>query len=134
MKQGQMGNVPMAKKKILLVDDEAGFTRAVRLNLEAEGNYEVMVVNEGAQVLEAARLFQPNLIFLDLVMPDIEGSEVARHIRNDGELKNTPIVFLTATVTSAEVKAHEGIIGGEIFIAKPVTVQEVIKCIEEHAK
>jgi len=129
-----MGDIPMAKKKILLVDDEVSFARAVRLNLEAEFDYEVTVVNQGAQALETARRFRPDLIFLDLVMPDIEGSEVARYIRSDSQLKNTPIVFLTATVTREETGSRGGVIGGETFLAKPVTVEELVKCIEEHAK
>jgi CheY-like chemotaxis protein len=127
-----MGDITMAKKKILLVDDEVSLTRMMRLNLEAEGNYEVMVVNEGAKALEAAQLFQPDLIFLDLVMPGVGGSEVARYIQNDGKLKDTPIIFLTATVTREETGIHGD--GGEVFLAKPATVKEIIKCIEEHVK
>ncbi len=134
MRQGQTGDVAMSKKKILLVDDEASFTRAVRRNLEAEGGYEVMVVNEGAQAVEAVRSFQPDLIFLDLVMPGIEGSDVARHIRNDKNLKGIPIVFLTATVTRQEANSRGGVIGGEAFLAKPVTVKEIIQCIDRYAK
>ena len=123
----------MASKKILLVDDEISFTRAVKMNLEADGGYEVRIVNEGGTALEAARAFMPDLIFLDLVMPDIEGSEVARHMRADKQLKGIPIVFLTATITREEVGSRGGVVGGETFLPKPVTVEELIRCIEQKA-
>lgn len=123
----------MANKKILLVDDEISFTRAVKMNLEADGDYEVKIVNEGTMALEVARAFMPNLIFLDLVMSDIEGSELARHLRADQQLKRIPIVFLTATITREEVSSHGGVVGGETFLPKPVTVEELIRCIEQKA-
>ncbi len=116
----------MGKKRILLIDDEPSFTRMLKLNLEETGAYEVRVENRGTQGLAAARQFKPDLILLDIVMPDLSGGEVAFEIKNDRTTKDTPIVFLTA----AAKKEDEGIIGGCNIIAKPVTVEEVIDCIE----
>ncbi len=118
----------MGKKRILLIDDELSFTRMLKLNLEEIGAYEVRAENKGSQGLAAARQFKPDLIFLDIVMPDMNGGEVAFEIQNDGNTKNTPIVFLTA----AAKKEDEGMIAGRDFIAKPVTVEEVIDCIEKN--
>lgn len=61
-------------------------------------------------------------------MPDADGGEVAAQIKADRNLKDTPIVFLTAVVS----KKEEGLIGGRPFLAKPVGVKEVIDCIEKH--
>ena len=124
----------MAKKKILIVDDEVGFTRVVKLNLDATGKYDVMVENKGAEALDAVQSFKPDLIFLDIIMPDVEGSEVARQIKADPKLKDIPIVFLTATVTRQEVGAGRGLIGGLAFLAKPVHVQDLVNCIEQYTR
>ena len=117
----------MRKKRILLIDDEPSFTRMLKLNLEESGAYEVREENRGRFGLEAARQFKPDLILLDIVMPDMSGGEVACEIEADRTTKDTPIVFLTA---AAKKKEDEGIIAGRTIIAKPVTVEEVIDCIE----
>ena len=121
----------MAQKKILIIDDEVGFTDLVRLNLEETGNYEVRVENKGSQALNAAKAFKPDLIFLDIIMPDMQGSDVARQIKDDEALKNTPIVFITAIVSAEETASHGGVIGGNPFLSKPVSAEELIEYIEK---
>jgi class 3 adenylate cyclase len=116
------------KKRILLIDDEQSFIRMLKLNLEETGAYEVRAENRGTRALAAARQFNPDLILLDVIMPDMGGGDVAFQIEADPNVKDTPIVFLTAVVK----KGEQGIIAGHDFIAKPVTVEEVIDCIEEH--
>ena len=64
------------KKKVLVVDDNEVITKFVKSSLEALDSYQVMVVNSGSQGIEAARSFNPDIIFLDIVMPDMEGSQV----------------------------------------------------------
>ena len=117
----------MKKKRVLLIDDEPSFTHMLKLNLEETGAYEVREENRGRFGLAAAREFKPDLILLDVVMPDMSGGEVAYQIEADRDVKNTPIVFLTA----AAKKAEEGLIAGLTIIAKPVTVKEVIYYIEK---
>jgi len=120
------------KKKILIVDDEELFTKLVKLNLEKTGDYEVRVENKGLQGLAAAREFQPDLILLDILMPDMEGSEVASRLQDDAQTKDIPVVFLTAVVRKEEVESGCGVIGGRPFIAKPVSVNELVDCIERN--
>ncbi len=122
----------MHKKRILIIDDEENFTKLMKLNLEQTKQYEVRVENKGAKGLETAQLFNPDLILLDIIMPDLEGSEVASQIKNDEKTKDIPIVFLTAAVKKEEVNSSGGIIGGNPFIAKPVSTQELIDCIEKY--
>lgn len=124
----------MGKTKILVVDDEERLTKMVKLNLEQTGNYEVMVENISTNALDTVRNFKPDLIILDIMMPDISGDMIAQQIMDDEELKNIKIIFLTAIVTKDEVKIKGGEIAGRTFIAKPVKIDELISCIEEKLK
>lgn len=123
----------MEKKKILFVDDEAKFVRAVKLNLEETGEYEVRIETEGKKALPAALEFKPDLIFLDIVMPDVDGGEAAQRIKADETLKGIPIVFLTALARQEEEKIRDGSIGGHL-LAKPVTTERLIECIKKYTK
>ena len=71
----------MEKKKILLVDDNPDVTRTINLILEATGRYVIREENRGQRALETAREFKPDLVFLDFMMPDIDGNEVAAQLR-----------------------------------------------------
>lgn len=122
----------MEKQRILLIDDESTFTRMARLNLEKTGAYEVREENRGRRGAAAAREFKPQLIFLDVIMPDMDGGEVADHIQQDANLKGIPIVFLTATVSKREVGETGTKRGGLFFLAKPVTTDQLVRCIEQH--
>ncbi|MBN1585854.1 MAG: response regulator [Candidatus Omnitrophica bacterium] len=120
----------MSKKRILIIDDEAGFTKLVKLNLEDQGVYEVRTENMGSQGLAAARAFRPDLILLDVVMPDADGAQLASEFKEDLDLKDIPIIFLTAVVSREEVSEQQGLIGGQIFIAKPASPEELISMIQ----
>ena len=120
----------MVKKKILVVDDEASITRLLKLNLEKNGAFLVRAENEGTKVLAAAKEFKPDLILLDVMMPDIDGGDVAAIIQADPVLRNVPVVFLTAAVKQEELEAKGGMIGGFPYIAKPLDVKGVTAVIE----
>jgi CheY-like chemotaxis protein len=124
----------MAKKRILLVDDEKSLTSLLKLNLEETGNYEVRVENWAEDALQAAREFKPDLVLLDIIMPRLPGGNVAAQIDADPELKGTPIVFLTAAVRRHQVEENEGIICDHPCLAKPASLEEVIVMIEKHAR
>ena len=120
----------MAKKKILMVDDEVGLTRMVKLNLEASGLFEVKIQNNPLEAVDTAKAFHPDLILLDVVMPEIDGSEVALRIRAEEDIKHIPIVFMTAAITIEELGASSGILGGETFLAKPVDAKSLIQYVQ----
>jgi len=124
----------MGKTKILVVDDEERFTKMVKLNLEQTGDYEIRTENLATNALNAAREFKPDLIILDIMMPDISGDVIAQQLLDDEELNDIKIVFLTALVTKGEIKAKGSEIAGRTFIAKPVKIDELITCIEEQLK
>lgn len=116
-------------KRILIVDDEAGFTRLLKLTLEGTKRYIVKEENDGSQAIFAARSFHPDLVLLDIVMPKMDGGDVARQISGDPTLKETKIIFLTAIVSQKEAGA--GGIGGFPFMAKPVSLAALTDMIEK---
>jgi two-component system, OmpR family, response regulator len=124
----------MEKKRILIIDDEPGFTRMVKLNLEKTGLFEVREENKATYAIAAAREFKPDLILLDVIMPSMDGGDVAAHIKNDRHLRDVPVVFLTATVSHREAGDVGLNSGGELFLAKPVSVETLIKCINDNTR
>lgn len=120
------------KKRILVVDDQVDITRLLKLNLEQTNDYEVRTENDARLALTAAEAFHPDLILLDVVMPGMDGGELASRLEASPELKGVPIVFLTAAVKKDEVSARGGRIGGLPFLAKPVNTAEVVKCLKKY--
>ena len=121
-----------AKKRILVVDDEPGMTRMLRRNLESTGRYEVRTENSGDAALAAARDFHPDFILLDVMMPGVDGGEVAARLKEDKALANIPVVFLTAIVKQDETTPTGSNIGGCEYLAKPVKTEDLVACIERH--
>lgn len=119
----------MVKKKILIVDDEEGITRMIKLALEQTGHYEVTEVNKPLRALMIAWECLPDLIILDVMMPEINGGELAKLMKADRRLKETPIIFLTATLTREETE--EAWLENVIYIRKPATLPELINGIEQ---
>ena len=124
----------MKKKKVLIIDDEAAFTNIVKLTLEDKGIYEVGVENDPRLAITTARKFWPDIIILDVVMPELDGGEVHTQLMSDPILKRIPIIFLTAIVRQKEIDEHQGMIGGSFYIAKPVSADGLISAIEEHIR
>jgi two-component system, OmpR family, response regulator len=120
----------MNKRRLLVVDDEAAITRLLKLNLEQTGLYDVRELNSSLGVVPAARMFRPDLILMDVMMPDMEGGEVAALLQQDPELRRIPVVFLTAAVRKEELGGPAGKIGGRYYIAKPLNVQQVLAVLE----
>ena len=120
------------KKRILVVDDQAQNTRLVKLYLERTNDYVVREENVAKAALPAAEEFQPHLILLDVMMPGMDGGELAACFQANPKLKAVPIVFLTAAVTKGEVEAGGGQRGGCTFLAKPVVLSELAACLQQH--
>lgn len=107
--------------KILLVEDEARLARTVRLYLEQAG-YEVAAVEDGALAMPAFRRERPNLVILDLMLPNVDGWEICRQIR---QASATPIIMLTARTEEADrIVGLE--LGADDYITKPFSPREVV--------
>ena len=125
------GSVDKGKRRILIVDDDANSTHLVKILLERSGPYLVLEENDAANAYQTAHDFKPDVILLDIVMPKIDGGELATQIEADRELHDTPIIFLTALVTHGE--AENGLqIQGRPLVAKPISIPVLIDAIEKH--
>jgi len=122
------------KKRIILVDDEAAVTRAMKRNLEATGMFEVMEINNPILVMENARQFKPDLVLLDVVMPEMDGGDVAAALAEDPNLASVPIIFLTGIVSKNEVGQSGTMRGKHTFLAKPIKFVELLYCIDEQLR
>jgi len=120
------------KKRILVIDDEPSITRLLKLNLEQTNEYIVRAENQAADALAAAEEFHPDLILLDVMMPGVDGGQLASMFQADPKWKSVPIIFLTAAATRQEVRSRGGRIGGLPFLAKPVDLSEVLVCLRHH--
>jgi CheY-like chemotaxis protein len=121
----------MNKKKILVVDDESGFTRLMKIALS---KYEIREVNDPLNAVAVAREFQPDLILLDVIMPGLDGGDLAAKFQEDLQLKDTPIVFLTAIVSASDPTGPAQQIGGFPFLPKPVSADALQRCIEKNLR
>ena len=119
----------MAKRRILLIDDEEGLARTMRYAIEERGGYEVRTEQSALAGLRAAKAFHPDLILLDVIMPEMDGGALAAQLKADVLTRDIPIVFLTAVTSKEEVGAFGGMISGHGFLAKPVDTDEVPACI-----
>src|SRR5450759_1020307 len=122
------------KKRILVVDDMPDMTLLIERILEQTGRYEVRTENLARRAIEAAREFLPDLILLDVIMPGMLGSEIAAQLQADPELRATKFIFLTAMVTKEEALRSSGQIGGQAFIAKPISADDLCRVVEEHLR
>jgi CheY-like chemotaxis protein len=119
------------ERRVLIVDDDQDSTYLVKILLEKIGHYRVLEENDAAKAHQTARNFRPDLILLDVMMPQRDGGDVAAQIEADPKLQRTPIIFLTALVTKAEAKAGFHIQGHPV-LAKPVNILELINGLEEN--
>ena len=114
----------MAKQRILVVDDDKEVARLMRAYLEQAG-YEVFVAYDGESAVHNLRREKPDLLLLDLMLPDRDGWDITRLVRSDPTLANTPIIMLTA-----RVDINDKIVGLEIgaddYITKPYDPREVV--------
>lgn len=119
------------RRRILIIDNDPNTTHLVKVLLERTGHYLVLEENDATKAHQSARNFRPDIILLDVIMPETDGGEVAARVEADPELQKTPIIFLTALVTRAEAKSGLTI-QGHPFLAKPVSIPELINAIEQH--
>ena len=115
-------------KSVLIVDDEPGINAALTARLQAAG-YDVSNAENGCSGLEAAAKIRPDVIILDIQMPDIDGMEVRRRLKADDELAHIPIIFLSANIPM--IAREQGIeLDGSFYLAKPYESAEVLRAVE----
>ncbi|MBI2094789.1 MAG: response regulator transcription factor [Candidatus Omnitrophica bacterium] len=114
----------MPKQKILVVDDEEDILKLLQYNLQREG-YQVRCVSSGEEGLAAVKAGRPDLVVLDWMLPGMDGLEVCKLVRADKDVKNTPILMLTAKDSEVDqVLSLE--IGATDYVAKPFSVKVLL--------
>jgi two-component system, OmpR family, alkaline phosphatase synthesis response regulator PhoP len=118
----------LSKQTILIVDDEQDLLDLIEYNLKQQG-FEVLTADNGNRGIQIARDEKPNLVLLDVMMPQMDGIEVCDRMREDPDLKNIPIIFLTAR--SDEKTEIEGLNkGADDYITKPISTSKLISRIK----
>lgn len=117
----------MNEKKLLLVDDEKDTLLVLEKQLTLAG-YTVVTANSGTKALSLAKSEQPNLIVLDVQMPDMDGGEVAHKLKEDSVTKNIPVVYLTCLLSEYENYKYDG----NIMLAKSKDTKELIAVIDKY--
>jgi two-component system alkaline phosphatase synthesis response regulator PhoP len=117
-----------SRYKILIIDDEQDILEFLGYNLRKEG-FQVFLANDGKRGIEQAKVINPHLILLDVMMPEMDGIETCEQIRNTPEINNTLIAFLTARSEDySQVAGFEA--GGDDYIAKPIKIKVLISRIK----
>ena len=114
----------MNKQRILVVDDDRSIVKVVRSYLEQAG-YDVRVAYDGEGALHALRSDKPDLVVLDLMLPDRDGWEITRIVRADAALRTTPIIMLTARVEDTD-KIVGLELGADDYMTKPFNAREIV--------
>jgi two-component system, OmpR family, response regulator len=118
------------KPRVLIVDDNPRISHSAGLILQQSGQYIVCEENDAASAVETARSFKPDVILLDLIMPELDGAQVAAQIESDWALHGVPIVFVTGLVTPAEARNGQRIDGHRV-VSKPVRSSDLLGAVED---
>lgn len=118
----------MSKKKVLIVEDEESLLKLESILLTSKG-YEVKGVSNGQAALDAFAEERPDLVLLDIMLPEIDGFEVCRRIKENPETKDIPVVMLTAKKSREDMARGEKV-GADWYITKPFKSAMVIKTIQ----
>ena len=120
----------MNRKNILIVDDEQDVLLVLEKGLTAEG-YSVITASSGNDAISLAKSRHPDLIILDVLMPDMEGPEVKRKLKEDPETKDIPLLFLTGMFPKREDDQEGRIVAGYVLFEKPYDILELVFAIEQ---
>src|SRR5438132_12209790 len=119
------------KSRILIVDDNSMFAGSAQLFLEHTGNYFACAVNDPRRALETARSFKPDLVVVDLIMPQADGLEVATQLEADWALHEVPIVFVTG-LTTPKAARYCRRLNGHRVVPKPTRGFDLIRFVKEN--
>ena len=117
------------KRKILVVDDDPYILMSLEFLMKKNG-YDVMVARNGTEALDIVEKQIPDIVLLDIMMPDVDGYEICRYIKKTAKLKHAKVVFMSAKSKEADIqKGYD--LGAALYITKPFSTRELVKQIKE---
>lgn len=122
----------MAIKKILVVDDTPMYLEQIRQILVDEG-YEIITATSGKEALKKARETHPDLIFMDVVMPEMDGFAACRELTKDCTTKQIPVIFVSSKNTEAD-RVWAELQGAKAYIAKPYTAEQILEQVDAFSR
>ena len=117
------------KLKVLVVDDEPSILMPLEFLMRKNG-YEVFIARNGTEAIESVNKELPQVVVLDIMMPDVDGYEVCRHIRKKEEMSGAKVIFLSAKTKEADVKKGYAV-GANLYIPKPFSTRFLMEKIKE---
>jgi len=120
-------------KKVLAVEDDPDIQVILRMVLSKLGHCDVTIAGEGAQVLGLAKLHQPVVILLDVMLPDMSGFDIIKQLKEDPSVKDIPVIFLTARSQPSEIEQMKGL-GAIGYLAKPFDPMTLVSQINDLIK
>lgn len=119
----------MSKKKILIADDEHKIIMALEYSFRKNG-YEVFIARDGSEVLEILKEETPDIILLDVMMPNVDGYSTLSEIRKNEKLKDVKVIFLSAKAGENDIQ--KGLeLGADAYITKPYSIKKLMEKVEE---
>ena len=117
--------------RILVVDDSATIRRSAESMLTTEG-YEVVTAENGFEALSKVARHNPNLIFVDIMMPRLDGYQTCAIIKNNTQYRSTPVIMLTSKDGLFD-QARGRVVGSDLYLTKPFTKEELLAAVKQHA-
>ncbi len=121
------------KKKVVCIEDDLSMVELVKTILGLSG-IEVIGAMGGREGLEIIQRIKPDLVLLDLMMPDMDGEQVYRHLKADNELGQIPVVILTADAQSMTKVVWQQVAKADGFVTKPFNAQDLVQAIHKALK
>jgi len=119
-----------ANIKVLIIDDEADFCHFVKTNLMQSGPFDVLIATTGTEGLQLAQTERPDIILLDLFMPEMPGEDVANALQENPKTASIPILFVTALASNDDISQNEvGKIGNHYMMPKPIRTKKLAQTI-----
>lgn len=116
-------------KKILVVDDDPYILMSLEFLMKKNG-YQVMVARNGTEAMDAVNSIRPDLVLLDIMMPDVDGYSICKYIKSKKELRDIQVIFVSAKTKDADIQ--KGLqLGAALYISKPFSTRDLMKQVNE---
>ena len=120
-----------AALKVLVIDDSTTIRRSAE-NMLRKAGYEVETSEDGFDALSKIARIKPDLVFVDIMMPRLDGYQTCAIIKNNAEFKHTPVIMLTSKDGLFD-KARGRVVGSDLYLIKPFTREELLAAVSQHS-